>query len=86
MDKETEMSSSSQDQNNIQFECFEQNTLCGLQISRPEAHVCMCIGSHKQGLWYICSTAIEGGPFSYKLPPELAISRNMAGICIITQQ
>ena len=34
----------------------------------------------------MCSTAIEGGPFSYKLPPELAISRNMAGICIITQQ
>ena len=34
----------------------------------------------------ICSTAIEGGPFSYKLPPELAISCNMVGICIITQQ
>ena len=34
----------------------------------------------------ICSTAIGGGPFSYKLPPKLAISRNMAGICIITQQ
>ena len=30
--------------------------------------------------------AIGGGPFSYKLPPKLAISRNMAGIGIITQQ
>ena len=35
---------------------------------------------------HMCSTAIGGGPFSYKLPPKLAISRNMAGICIITQQ
>ena len=34
----------------------------------------------------ICSTAVGGGPFSYELPPKLAISRNMAGICIITQQ
>ena len=29
---------------------------------------------------YICSTAMEGGPFSGNLPPKLAISRNMAGI------
>ena len=50
---------------------------------------------HEDGTWIapmqemknlLCSTAIEGGPFSYKLPPELAISHNMAGICIITQQ
>ena len=29
---------------------------------------------------------IGGGPFSYKLPPKLAISRNMAGIGTSTQQ
>ena len=29
---------------------------------------------------------IGGGPFSHKLPPKLAISRNMAGIGISTQQ
>ena len=37
------------------------------------------------GTWTMCSTTIGGGPFSYKLPPKLAISRNMAGIRIITQ-
>ena len=28
----------------------------------------------------ICSTAMEGGPFSGNLLPKLAISHNMAGI------
>ena len=33
----------------------------------------------------ICSTAMEGGPFSGNLLPKLAISRNMAGILCDTQ-
>ena len=53
-----------------------------LEQDRKVPEYCWNAGISKD----ICSTAIEGGPFSYKLPPELAISRNMAGICIITQQ
>ena len=34
----------------------------------------------KPWMWYICSTVTGGGPFSINLPPELAVSRNMAGI------
>ena len=55
---------------------------------------CMAAGGHAWLLggmrccWgaCMCSTAVGGGPFSYKLPPKLAISHNMAGICIMTQQ